>query len=211
MSRAGRWRGVAFLGVFAALAAVLAVSAWWFVQPTSVRGEVRLAPIEDFALGSVTPFRIDDGRLLELRELFTYFGSSSHGAPSSIDGDSLVYVVRLPDGDFRVLSGRSTHLGQVIEWKPDFVPEVGNVRGVFFGWGTCPLWAVDGTRIFGPAPRDMDFYRWEIDDGVLVVDISERHEGEVRGGPEASRVTHPPYDVLSEGWATSGWPAAAGD
>ena len=211
MSRAGRWRGVAFLGVSVALAAVLAVSAWSFVQPTSVRGEVLLAPVADFAPGSVTAYLLDEERLLAAGQLETYFGSSSHGAPSRVDGDSLVYVVRLPDGDFRVLSGRSTHLGQVIEWKPDFVPEVGNVRGVFFGWGTCPLWAVDGTRIFGPAPRDMDFYRWEIDDGVLVVDISERHEGEVRGGIEASRVTHPPYDVLSEGWPTSGWPAAAGD
>lgn len=117
------------------LAAILAMSTWSFVKPANVRAEVRLAPVGDFQLGSVTPYRIDEDRLLAMGQLATYFGSSSHGAASSVLGDTLLYVVRLPDGDFRVLSGRSTHLGQVIEWKPDFVPEVGKIRGAFFGWG----------------------------------------------------------------------------
>ena len=171
MSRASRFRAVALLGAFLVLAAILAMSTWSFVKPANVRAEVRLAPVGDFQLGSVTPYRIDEDRLLAMGQLATYFGSSSHGAASSVLGDTLLYVVRLPDGDFRVLSGRSTHLGQVIEWKPDFVPEVGKIRGAFFGWGSCPLWAVDGTRIFGPAPRDMDRYSWHLDDGVLVVEV----------------------------------------
>ncbi len=184
----------------------LAIATWSFINPRSEATAVRLASVEDFAPGTVTAFRIDGAHLRQLRNLESHFGSAAHGAVAPrISGDTLLYVVRLPNGEFRVLSGRSTHLGQVIEWRPDLEPEVGTIRGAFFGWGTCPLWAVDGTRIFGPAPRDMDRYDFHIEDGFLVVDIGERREG-ARSGAN-SLVVAGPYDVLDPDWPTSGWPS----
>ncbi len=203
---AGRRRAAAFAVVGTLLFGVLAVVGWSFVTPGVGGSEIRLARVDAFERGSVTAYRVQEGRLIELKQLSSFFGTSAHGAASSVSGDELVYVVRLPNSDFRVLSGASTHRGQVIEWKPDLKPEVGNVRGVFFGWGSCPMWTIDGTRIFGPAPRDMDRYSWVIDGGVLVVDISEVLEGARSTGAKAFRVTLPPYDVLDPAWPTSGWP-----
>ena len=190
-----------------AVVAVLVVGGWSFVNPTTVRGEVRLASIGSFELGSVTTYRITVNRLLRVRDLETLFGVSGHGVTATVSGDALMYVVRLPDGGFRVFTGASTHMGQVIEWRPDFSPEPGGIRRAFFGWGSCPVWAIDGTRVFGPAPRDMDYYDWEIENDVLVLDVSEVRAGQVRTGREASRVALPSYDVLDPGWSTSGWPS----
>ena len=205
---ADRRRAVAFAGVAVLLVSVLALAGWSFVKPGVDRSEIQLARIEAFEPGSVTAYRLREGRLIELKQLSSFFGTSAHGAASSVSGAELVYVVRLPDGDFRVLSGASTHRGQVIVWKPALEPEVGQVRGVFFGWGSCPMWTVDGTRIFGPAPRDMDRYRWEIDSDILVIDISKVLKGDSSAGREVPRATLPPYDVLDPAWPTSGWPSA---
>jgi Rieske Fe-S protein len=116
-------------------------------------------------------------------------------------------VVRLPNGDFRVFSAVSTHLGELVVWDTsgelwsdhDYV-------GVFVAPAHSEQWEIDGTRIFGPAPRDLDRYRWVVDDGgVLVLDLNEVVRGEVRSGLQPSTVVPPPYDV------TSGWPSAVGD
>ena len=135
------WRHArhALLVLTAGLAiSVAAVAAWLFIAPRPVES-YRIAPLDRFAPGSVTAYRIDGDELRELRSLETYFGSSTHGAVAPrISGDSLIYIVRLPDGDVRVLSGRSTHLGQVIEWRPDFVPEVGNYPRRLLRLGKLP-------------------------------------------------------------------------
>ena len=118
-----------------------------------------------------------------------------------------MHVVRLPNGELQVLSGVSPHRGQTVLWFPDAVSEVSPSRGLFgdsLSWGL-----VDGTQFFGPAPRDLPRYRFEIDgDGVLVIDLSEAVEvewlpGRGRGAAVAA------YDVLDPDWPTSGWPSDA--
>jgi hypothetical protein len=73
---------------------------------------------------------------------------------------------------------------------------------VFIEPGHAEQWTIDGVRIFGPAPRDLDRYAWYVDEGgVLVLDLSEVVLG-------ASGTELPPvYDVNDSDWPTSGWPS----
>ena len=185
-----------------ALGAVIAVSAWQFIAP-GVDHEYGLALASDFAPGTVSSYVRDGNRLAR----FTTQSPSPHyGWFGSVSiPDDLVHVVRLPDGELLVLSGVSPHRGQPVLWFATATAEVGEARGLFgddFSW-----WLVDGTRMFGPAPRDLPRYRWHIDgNGVLVIDVGETIEGKWRAGSER-REAPPPYDVLDPGWAASGWPS----
>lgn len=200
----------AFFAAVLLAAAVFATSAWSFIAP-DISHEVRIGPGSSFKPGSVTSFVYDGERLTAFNRPAP---PAAWGWPVAYplpDGE-LVHVVRLPDGDLRVLSGVSPHRGQQVVWFPDGEIEVGNVRGVFgddFSW-----WLVDGTQVFGPAPRDLPTYPYRIDDsGALVIDLSEPIEGEWlpdiwRSG--AAREVPPSYDFLDPGWPTSGWPSTVG-
>jgi len=198
----------AVLGVaLAALGAVMVLGALRFVWPpssASALDEFRLAPAGDFALGSVTGYRVIDGRVSEWQLDLNRYRAAVAGSRGRIQGEGVFYVVRLPDGDFRVLSGRSTHLGGLVVWDTSGdVWSNSSYVGVFVEPAHSEQWAIDGTRIYGPAPRDLDQYEWSIDDaGVLVVDLSETAEGS-RGTP-----VPPLYNVLDQDWPTSGWPSA---
>lgn len=188
--------------VLAALVGVMAVATWTFVWPSdSARGSYALGPVSDFAPGSVTAYVVDeDGQLEVVDDLARRFGLTANGGATG--GRTLVYLVRFPDGDVRVFSGASTHLGRVVVWMPMATTFLSDEYvGFFVEPAHSEQWAIDGTRIFGPPPRNLDEYRWHLDDGVLVVELGEVVEGQ-RGGPAP-----PPYDVTSEGWATSGWPS----
>jgi hypothetical protein len=186
----------------ALLGAVLAVGAWRFFSPSVVH-EYGLAPASDFAPGTVTSYIRGDGGLARF---WVPSPDPAWGWSGTVPVPSdLVHVVRLPDGELLVLSGVSPHRRQPVLWFPTATAEVGESRGLFgddFSW-----WLVDGTRMFGPAPRDLPRYRWHIDgNGVLVIDLGEPIEGEWLPGSRREAPT--PYDVTSEGWATSGWPSA---
>jgi len=206
-SRAPRGlRPFVLAGAVALLGVVIAVGAWRFVSPpdsASALSAVRLAPANDFAPGSVTGYRItSEGEIAAVLSSRAYRDTvtASGGRPT---GTALFYVVRLPDGDFRVLSGRSTHLGGAVVWDTTGVPWSNAAYvGVFIEPAHSEQWTIDGTRFYGPAPRDLDRYEWQIDDGgVLVIDLSE-----VVPGPRGS-VAPPLYDVNDPGWPTSGWPS----
>ena len=51
----------------------------------------------------------------------------------------------------------------------------------------------------------MDYYDWQIEDGMLAVDFRERHQGDQGVGRATSRVQVAEYDVLDPDWPTSGW------
>lgn len=207
MTRARRRRGAWLLAAFVVLLSIFALSTWSFIRP-SVDHDYRLAAASDFAPGTVTSFvREGDGLAPYTRQSPSpnWGWSVTVTAPAA----DLVHVVRLPDGDFRVLAGVSPHLRQPVLWFPDATTEVGQIRGLFgddFSW-----WLVDGSQVFGPAPRDLPTYHFEIDDaGVLVIDLSEPIEGEWLPGRQVQRTFPPlPYDVNDPDWPTSGWPSAA--
>lgn len=178
--------------VLAVLLGVMAVAAWSFVWPTAGGlGPYAFAPVSSFELGSVTSYQVtEDGGLSLVGDLSAWRR-----------GKGLVWVVRFPDGDFRAFSGASTHLGGVVVWQTEGQGRWDQYIGVFVEPGHSERWAMDGTRLFGPAPRNLDVYRTHIDSGVLVVELGEIVRGERSSPPP------PPYDVTSGGWATSGWPS----
>jgi Rieske Fe-S protein len=198
---------VVLVVALAALGAVIVLGAWRFISPpasASALSEFRLAPASDFGLGTVTGYRLRDGRVTPWQIDLVRYRATVAGPPRRLQGDGAFYVVRFPDGEFRVFSGASTHLGGLVVWDTSGdVWSNSSYVGVFVEPAHSEQWAIDGTRIFGPAPRDLDRYEWLIDDaGVLVVDLSEAVEGS-RGTPAP-----PLYDVLDPDWPTSGWPSA---
>lgn len=204
-------RGVRTAALGAALVllgAVMVLGTWRFISPpdsASALSELRLAPVSDFALGSVTGYRITgDGEVRLTLDPRGYVASSAL-VGTRLRGDSIFYVVRLPDGDFRVFSGASTHIGGLVVWDTSGAPFSGTgYVGVFIEPGHAEQWTIDGTRIFGPAPRDLDRYDWFVDGGgVLVIDLSK-----VVRGIDGSTLP-PVYDVNDPDWPTSGWPAVA--
>jgi Rieske Fe-S protein len=70
-----------------------------------------------------------------------------------------VFVISRGEGRFTVLDARCTHLGCLVSWNADeerfLCPCHG---GVFDG---------EGKVVAGPAPRPLDRYEWEVQDGVL--------------------------------------------
>lgn len=203
-------QAVALVLAIAVLGGVFVLGTWRFVSPpasASALADVRLAPASDFAPGSVTSYRIIDGRVTEWQTDLNRYRAAVAGSRGRIQGAGVFYVVRLPDGDFRVLSGRSTHLGGLVVWDTSGdVWSNSSYVGVFIEPAHSEQWTADGTRVYGPAPRDLDRYAWHVDDGgVLVLDLSEAIEGD-RDTPRP-----PLYDVLDPAWPTSGWPATATD
>lgn len=132
-----------------------------------------------FAPGSVTTFvRTDSGGLAPSRELLgVHF---------------VVHLVRLADGDFRALYPTDPHRGCPVAWRPDFEWE-GRT-----GWFRNPchgeLYFIDGTRAFGPSPRDLDRFPVAVVDGRVIVTIStdalilgaQRSEPSAAATPEPS-------------------------
>ena len=186
---------VALFGSFVAAAVA-------FVWPSpAARGEYAIGPVDGFALGAVTTYQLRDGELLQLQPGAEY-GRRPPGYP--IEGSNLVHVVRLPDGEFRVFSGAGPFRESTFVWYQ--LDRLQSDRGEWVGLFAEPRrgtrWAIDGTRVFGPAPRGLDHYAFHVRaDDVLVVDLRDLTKG--RGGDDRP----PSYDVRSNDWPTSGWPS----
>ncbi len=83
----------------------------------------------------------------------------------TLDVQQKVYIVRAREGYFYALSAVCTHLGCITNWKSE--------EGIV----ACPChgskFAIDGTKIAGPAPRPLPRFSMILDEqGMLVVDKS---------------------------------------
>lgn len=146
----------------------LLVAFAWPNRPITQR-EIDFGPVDAFAPGSVTTYRLLDGESGPIVVAPGWLGpqASSGGRVAGI----VVHIVRLEDGSFLALSGKSSHLGEFVPWRADFA---------FFGrtgWFREPLhgdtFAIDGTRVFGPAPRSLDRFALRIEDGRVIVDPTD--------------------------------------
>jgi hypothetical protein len=186
----------------ASFVAVFAVAAWSFAWPAAAaRGEYAVASTGSFEPGSVTTYLIVDGGLLE-RTAGEDYGPRPAGYP--VLGTEIVHIARFPNGEFRVFSGAAPFRDSTIVWYP--FDDRGGLLGDWVGFFAEPRrgtrWAIDGTRVFGPAPRGLDTYGFRVRaDGVLVIDVADLTQG------VGSYELPPPYDVLDPGWPTSGWPS----
>ena len=96
-----RWT---FGAVGTGLLAVLVMAGWSLVSsPTEdARGEYAIAPVEQFEPGSVSTFLWADGDLKPLPVGVRY---DQRPVAYPATGPDVVHVVRLPNGEFRILSG----------------------------------------------------------------------------------------------------------
>ena len=186
--------------VFVALLGVFSLSVAAFAWPgASARGEYAIGSVDSFAPGTVTTYLLSAGELRLLPPGDGY-GPKPSGYP--IDGSDVAHVVRLPDGQLLVFSGASSFRDQTVVWFPLANPYGLGYVGLFAEPRRGTLWTIDGTRIFGPAPRGLDRPAFHVRaDGVLVVDLANVSDGRRTDEPP------PSYDVTSDGWATSGWPS----
>jgi hypothetical protein len=115
-----------------------------FVSPTPAVA----TPEELFVAGKVTDFAVDEP---------VYFKQ----------GD--FWLVKRPDGTFLALFARETRWWLLdasrvvrcpIRWRPEYIHNdwaaYSNRSGAFVGECSSSAFAIDGTRVFGPTPRDLD-------------------------------------------------------
>jgi Rieske Fe-S protein len=88
-----------------------------------------------------------------------------------------VWIVHLEDGRLLGLVGRSPHMGCTLPWRPTY--PFNGVEGWFRDPCHGSTFARDGTRVFGPSPRDMDRVAIEVDaEGRVFLDVSRVIEGD---------------------------------
>jgi cytochrome b6-f complex iron-sulfur subunit len=94
-------------------------------------------------------------------------GHPEEYSPGSVtfNKEQRVFIVRAPEGNFYALSAVCTHLGCIVNWKPE--------EGII----ACPChgskFNKNGAKIEGPAPRPLQRLSMSLDDhGILIVDKS---------------------------------------
>ena len=90
-----------------------------------------------------------------------------------------VFLARQPDGRFVAFLGRSTHLGCRIVLAGT-IPTIANDRAAFYDPCGGSVWAIDGTCLGGPAPRNLDRFPLTIVAGHAHLDLSTILPGEPR-------------------------------
>jgi cytochrome b6-f complex iron-sulfur subunit len=91
--------------------------------------------------------------------------------------DGKFWLVKQEDGSFIALFWRDPHLGCTVPWRPDFRftdPRTGESKE---GWFRDPCYGatydVNGVRVFGPSPRNLDQFPVEIVGDQVYVLASE--------------------------------------
>ena len=167
-----RW----LLGIAAAgLLATLAVAGWSFAWPApAAPHEIALGQLEDFEPGGVTSYVVTSGGARELSLAGDY---SPRPRDYPIEGQSVVHLVRLEDGQVLAFSGEDAAFGWTIVWYPlardywrgDQVSTPGRFAEPHGG----AHWDIEGRLIFGPAPGDLrPIDALVLADGTVVVDVT---------------------------------------
>ena len=102
----------------------------------------------------------------------------SIGPPEYFQSDTVVFnedyrlfIVRNKQGDFYALSSVCTHLACLVNWRSE------SVSGEQEGAISCPchgsIYDEIGNVISGPAPRPLDRFRMELENGKLIVNTNE--------------------------------------
>lgn len=181
-----------------ALVAVLAlgvVMSWRFITPTdlTLKRVVDFGPAAGFAAGSVTTFAIaDDGSVVELppRRRADVWATKIDGCPPDRLSATTIHLVRMADGSFVALSAASTHMGEFVRWVPDF--EAYGRSGWFVESCHVDTYDYDGTRVFGPASRNLDRYQVTVKGDRVEVDLRRLTRGAAEAGRTRAGTTYGP-------------------
>ncbi|PKN81279.1 MAG: hypothetical protein CVU47_07455 [Chloroflexi bacterium HGW-Chloroflexi-9] len=183
---------ILFLASSVTLVAMLAAFVW--PSGVSPSGRIDIGRIEDYPVGSVTSLVPVDG---EGRT----FGSAVIDAPDPPIETLRLWIVHLGDGRLLALVGRSPHRGCTLPWRPTYTYE--GIQGWFRDPCTGSTFTRDGTRVFGPSPRDMD--RVAIDlgvDGRVTLDVSRVIPGASSPPRPDSEATPTPAATVPAGTST---------
>jgi hypothetical protein len=154
-----------------------------FMWP-DVDSEVDLGPVEAFARDSVTSFYLPHGSQ-EFRQLNDGELLGTGWLPSGM----IIHLVRREDGSFVAFDGIAARLdSEQVRWRPEFSWE--GSQGWFRTPGSGSTFSMEGTRVFGPAPRDLDRFGLRIEDGRVIVDTQDVTEG--YRPPQPERTPDPP-------------------
>ena len=157
----------------ALVAVVVAAAAFAFLWPSESRS-FDLGPLDQFAPGTVTTYNLRGGVPVLSPDGRVHTNAAFH-------------VVRLEDGEIRALSSKDPHLGCAVPWRPDF--EWDGETGFFRNPCRGETYDIAGRRVFGPAPRDLDRFGVEIENGRVVVDLGDVTRGPRPSGPAATNAT----------------------
>src|SRR5690606_39037934 len=114
---------------------------------------VDFGPVDAFAPGTVATYRLfDESRGPERLAHDSHFLRS---CTPNYDG-VVVHLVHLEDGSFRALDGHGAHMRELVSWRPDHSYE--GIQGWFFEPCHNDVYALDGSRVYGPAAGDLDSY-----------------------------------------------------
>jgi len=83
--------------------------------------------------------------------------------------DHRFWLVRLESAEFVALLTRSPYQGCTVPWRPDF--EFMGKKGWFRDPCHNDTFTIDGSHVFGPAPRGMDRFPVRVEDGAVRVNV----------------------------------------
>jgi hypothetical protein len=156
---------LALLGLAMGVTLVAMTAVFIWPSGESPYGWIVVGWIEDFPAASITP-------LMPLDRNGQTYNSTGMEAPDPPITALSLWMVHLEDGRLLALVARSPRMGCDISWRPTF--RFGGVEGWFHDGGCGGSnFARDGTRVFGPSPRDMDRVAVEVDaEGRVFLDVS---------------------------------------
>lgn len=166
----------ALLGLVGAVAlGTVAVLLAGFIWPEGYPPDfVNLGPAEDYEPGSVTMHEglvnFTEGRWNVAPSMLAARGLNTS------DREVVIALARYEDGTFGALLARDPRNGCPMPWRPEFQYD-GSV-----GWFRDPChgstYDAHGERVFGPSPRNMDYFDVEVNGGGdVIVDLRTLHEG----------------------------------
>lgn len=175
-------RGLLLLSSLAAAVAALALLTAFLWPANSGPDEVNLGPVEDLPVGHArffpnivefSDFRWDVDTLMQTAQ-------RSH--------EVTIAVVRHEDGSVSAFLQRDPRNGCPLRWRTDLGESFG-LGGFFRDPCHGATYDAYGVRVFGPSPRNMDYFDAEVNDaGEVVVDLRTLHEGasQLREGPDGT-------------------------
>lgn len=151
------------------LALLLALTLLACTGDEELPDEFDAGPIDNFPPQSVVTF----ADRVEIERATSEGSTGDH----LFGGHLVFHLVRLQSGDFLALSARDPHSDCWIVWYPELDPMEVTIEPAWPGWFRDPchgaIYDEHGTRVFGPAPRNLDHYPVELRDGHVYVTLTE--------------------------------------
>lgn len=141
---------------------------------------VDLGPLDEIEMGSARTFEDVGGDTGGWEELSV---GAIETQPIPVDLHVVRYREQLPgqEGESEVLGvflGRDPHSGCPVTWEAD--RELDGRTGWFIAGCSGSIFDRDGSRVFGPSPRDLDRFPPHVNDGNVSVELTALLIGEDR-------------------------------